>query len=84
MKYWKRKLPPFSNLTCATPEASPDRWNGGAYIKTPFKVREGYLDRPTAPGPGVELDVNAMAGKLGHDWTNQQSYDEDDGSVVDW
>jgi galactonate dehydratase len=57
---------------------------GGGYIKTPFKVREGYLELPTAPGLGVELDDHAMADKLGHDWTNQQSYDEDDGSVVDW
>ncbi len=57
---------------------------GVGYIKKPFTVREGYLDLPTGPGLGVELDENAMADKLGHDWTNPQSYDEDDGSVVDW
>lgn len=57
---------------------------GEGYIKQPFKVREGYLELPTAPGLGIELDENAMADKLGHDWTNPQSYDADDGSVVDW
>lgn len=57
---------------------------GEGYIKTPFKVRAGYLDLPTAPGLGVELDENAMADKMGHDWKNQESYDADDGSVVDW
>jgi len=57
---------------------------GEGYLKTPFKVREGYLDVPTGPGLGIELDENAMADKLGHNWTNQESYDVDDGSVVDW
>ena len=57
---------------------------GEGYIKNPFKIREGYLDLPTAPGLGIELDENAMADKIGHDWRNQESYDADDGSVVDW
>jgi galactonate dehydratase len=57
---------------------------GDGYIKTPFKVREGYLDLPTAPGLGVEIDDNAIADKIGHNWRNPESYDVDDGSVVDW
>lgn len=57
---------------------------GDGYIKQPFKVREGYLELPTAPGLGVEIDDNAIADKLGHDWKNPESYDADDGSVMDW
>jgi galactonate dehydratase len=57
---------------------------GEGYLKQPFKVRGGYLDLPTGPGLGIELDENAMADKIGHDWRNQESYDEDDNSVVDW
>ena len=57
---------------------------GEGYLKTPFVVKEGYVDVPTAPGLGIELDENAMADKIGHDWTNRESYDADDGSVVDW
>lgn len=57
---------------------------GQGYLKQPFKVREGYLDLPTGPGLGIELDENAMADKIGHEWRNQESYDADDGSVVDW
>jgi galactonate dehydratase len=57
---------------------------GEGYIKKPFTVREGYLDLPTGPGLGIELDENAMFDKIGHDWRNQESYDKDDGSVVDW
>lgn len=57
---------------------------GEGYIKKPFVVRNGYLELPTGPGLGIELDENALADKIGHDWTNQQSYDRDDGSVVDW
>lgn len=57
---------------------------GDGYIKNPFRVREGYLDLPTAPGLGIELDENAMADKIGHDWKSPESYDAEDGSVVDW
>ncbi len=57
---------------------------GEGYIKNPFKVSNGYLELPTAPGLGVELDDNLMADKIGHDWRNPESYDAEDGSVVDW
>jgi galactonate dehydratase len=57
---------------------------GAGYLKTPFTVRQGYLDLPAGPGLGVELDENALADKIGHDWKNRESYDADDGSVVDW
>jgi galactonate dehydratase len=33
---------------------------------------------------GIELDENALADKIGHDWRNPEPYDEDDGSVMDW
>ena len=36
------------------------------------------------PGLGIELDEDAMADKIGHDWRNRETYDADDGSVVDW
>ncbi len=46
---------------------------GEGYIKTPFKVRDGYIDLPTGPGLGIELDKEAMKDKIGHDWKNQES-----------
>jgi galactonate dehydratase len=57
---------------------------GEGYIKNPFKVREGYLELPTGPGLGIELDENAMSDKIGHDWKNPEAWDKDDGSVMDW
>jgi galactonate dehydratase len=57
---------------------------GNGYIRQPFKVRDGYLDLPTGPGLGIELDENLLADKIDHDWRNPQSYDADDGSVTDW
>jgi galactonate dehydratase len=56
---------------------------GQGYIKTPFVVRDGYLDLPRGPGLGIELDEHALADKIGHDWKNFETYDEDDGSVMD-
>ncbi len=59
---------------------------GEGYIKNPFKVRNGYVDLPTGPGLGIELDEELMRKNdmYGHDWKNQETYDPDDGSVVDW
>jgi galactonate dehydratase len=57
---------------------------GEGYIKTPFKVVRGYIPIPEGPGLGIELDEEALAGRIGHDWQNPESYDADDGSVVDW
>jgi galactonate dehydratase len=57
---------------------------GEGYLKAPFRVQDGYVDRPSGPGLGIELDENAMADKIGHHWKNRESYDPDDGSVVDW
>jgi galactonate dehydratase len=57
---------------------------GEGYLKKPFTLRNGFLDLPTGPGLGIELDENAMADKIGHDWRNPESYDADDGAAVDW
>jgi galactonate dehydratase len=57
---------------------------GVGYIKKPFEVRDSYIDIPTGPGLGVELDEEALADKIDHDWRNRETYDLDDGSVVDW
>src|SRR5947199_2863152 len=57
---------------------------GEGYLRTPFAVQNGYVDVPKGPGLGIELDEQAMADKIGHDWRNQESYDPEDDSVVDW
>lgn len=57
---------------------------GEGYLKEPFKVSDGHLPLPTKPGLGIELDEDALADKLGHEWRNPETYLESDGSVVDW
>jgi galactonate dehydratase len=57
---------------------------GEGYLRKPFVVRDGFLELPTGPGLGIELDENALADKIGHDWRDPESYDSEDGSVVDW
>ncbi|NNE54899.1 MAG: galactonate dehydratase, partial [Flavobacteriales bacterium] len=57
---------------------------GEGYLKEPFVVKDGHVDLPTKPGLGIELDDDALADKMGHEWKNRESYLESDGSVVDW
>ncbi|MBI0401842.1 MAG: galactonate dehydratase [Cytophagales bacterium] len=58
---------------------------GEGYLKNPFKLEsDGTVLIPKGPGLGIELDEDALEDKIGHDWTNPQSYDPRDGSVVDW
>jgi len=56
---------------------------GEGYLKNPFTMRDGYLDLPTGPGLGVELDDDYVSSMLNHDYRPRESYDADDGSVVD-
>jgi galactonate dehydratase len=57
---------------------------GDGYLKEPFVLKDGYIDVPSRPGLGIELDENALASRIDHDWKNRETYDPDDGSVVDW
>ena len=57
---------------------------GEGYLKEPFKVENGYVQIPTRPGLGIELDEAAVAARRDHDWLNRETYDLNDGSVVDW
>ncbi|MHB1295582.1 MAG: galactonate dehydratase [Anaerolineae bacterium] len=57
---------------------------GAGYLKEPFHFQDGYVELPTGPGLGIELDEEAMADKLGHDWRNPQSFHPDDGAAIDW
>lgn len=56
---------------------------GEGYLKQPFIVRDGYLEVPTGPGLGIELDEAAIAAMPGHDWMTPQLRHAD-GSVADW
>lgn len=57
---------------------------GEGYLREPFSVEDGYVAVPTGPGLGIELDRDALADKIGHDWRNPERYDPQDGSVKDW
>ena len=58
---------------------------GKGYLKDPFELDgDGFVPLPQGPGLGIELDEDALADKMGHDWTNPQSYHPDDGVAIDW
>jgi galactonate dehydratase len=56
---------------------------GEGYLKEPFRLVDGYIELPTGPGLGIELDEDAVAAKTGHDWKCPALFHED-GSVADW
>lgn len=57
---------------------------GEGYLKNPFVFENGYVQLPKSPGLGIELDEDALADKIGHDWKNPETYHPDDSSVIDW
>ena len=57
---------------------------GEGYLKQPFVAKDGFIDLPTGPGLGIELDEDALEDKIDHDWRNPESYLKDDNSVMDW
>lgn len=57
---------------------------GEGYLKQPFVIKDGYVDVPTGPGLGIEVDEEAFADKIfDGSWLNAQTYHAD-GSVADW
>jgi hypothetical protein len=52
---------------------------------TPFTFRDGYIDRPTAPGLGITIDEDAVraAAERGHRWRNPV-WRNADGSLTSW
>lgn len=57
---------------------------GEGYLKEPFRLVDGYIPLPEKPGLGIELDEEALADKIGHDWRNPMPFHPDDGAAVDW
>ncbi len=57
---------------------------GVGYIKTPFVIKDGYIELPKGPGLGIELDEEALKDKIyDGNWTTPRIYHED-GSNADW
>ena len=57
---------------------------GHGFIKEPFVIKEGFIDTPTKPGLGVELDEEAMREReYDGKWTTPRQYYED-GSIAEW
>jgi galactonate dehydratase len=58
---------------------------GDGYLKRPFVLRNGYVELPTGPGLGIELDDDALADKITDEpWRCPELFAPDDGSVSDW
>ena len=57
---------------------------GAEYLKEPFELKDGFVELPSGPGLGIELDDDKLESMIDHDWRNPESYHPDDGSVVDW
>jgi galactonate dehydratase len=58
---------------------------GEGYLKRPFTQVDGYVEVPTGPGLGIEVDEAALADKLyDGQWQTPRWYHADDGSVADW
>lgn len=66
-------------------------YNRGAEVldyvldKTPLKFVDGYVERLTAPGLGIEIDESAVriADKTGHAWRSPV-WRHDDGAYAEW
>lgn len=58
---------------------------GEGYLKQPFVLKDGYIELPTAPGLGIELDEAAVAAQV-YDgaWATPHLYHDDDGSYSEW
>lgn len=63
----------------------PEGWDlGRELLKEPFEIRDGYIDVPTKPGLGVELNDDALEALRDDGWRKNQYVTYEDGSQADW
>lgn len=56
---------------------------GEGYLKEPFVVKDGYIELPTKPGLGIELDDEALTTMLGPARRHPGLFHPDDGAAID-
>lgn len=63
-----------------------EEWDlGEGYLKTPFKVKDGYIHINSLPGLGIEVNEDVVAERAyDGSWDSPRLYAEDDGTIVDW
>jgi len=57
---------------------------GEGYLTRPFVLSEGHVDVPDGPGLGIEVDEDALAGKIYDGGWETPRFSHDDGSPADW
>ena len=63
----------------------PEGWDlGKELLKEPFEIKNGYIDVPTKPGLGVEINDDALEALADDGWRKNQYVTYDDGSQADW
>lgn len=76
----------IENFTAQEHPTLPNQLDlGVGLLKKPFIIKDGYVDVPTAPGLGVEIDEDKLA-ELLYDgtWHNPVSIYLDDNSIGEW
>ncbi len=53
-------------------------------LKVPFQQKDSYLPLPQKPGLGIEIDEEKLLAQVGPPSQYPETYDHEDGSVVDW
>lgn len=76
-------IPNFTAQEHPTMKDGSDLGNG--ILKEPFQIKNGYIDVPTKPGLGIEVD-EYLVKELSYDgkWINPLLYYEDDNSLAEW
>ena len=61
-------------------------WDRGeGYLKTPFVIKNGYIDLPTGAGLGIELNEDVIKERqYAGDWDTPLFFHPDDGALADW
>lgn len=74
------------NFTAQEHPTHEEKWDlGVGLFRHPFEIKEGYIEVPSLPGLGFEIDEDAVAErKYDGKWTNPVLYFKDDNSMGEW
>ena len=75
----------ISNVTALEHPGMAEGWDRGVgYLKKPFEIVNSFIDVPTAPGLGIEVDEDYVRSHtFNGDWDTPRLF-HTDGSVAQW
>ena len=73
------------NFLCQEHPTHKEKWDlGEGYLKTPFVIKDGYIDVPKGPGLGIEVNEDVVRERQNEGTWDSPIWNLTDGTPAEW